>query len=318
MKFRNGINAHIFVSWLHPFKEQKLVVVGEKSMAVFNDIAQDKLIKYNHEIKWINGKPVSHSNTPEIIKIDNTEPLKLECLDFINRIFDRKQTRVNGEKGLQVLKVLAKCQESLTNNGKLSTISEDKSNFFAHKSSIIESPNLSIGENTKVWHFSHIMPKAKIGKNCNIGQNVFIGDNVKIGNGVKIQNNVSIFDGVEIEDDVFLAPSCVFTNDKNPRSFKSKNGQYMKTIVKKGATVGANATVICGIIIGKYAFIGAGAVVTKNVSNYGMVYGNPAMPKGFICECGGKITNQKGKYSCLTCNNFYKVKDGNLEKYTND
>lgn len=147
--------------------------------------------------------------------------------------------------------------------------------YFVHNSSYVDEGAV-IGEGTKIWHFSHIMSKAKIGKNCNIGQNVFIADNVILGDNCKVQNNVSIYEGVIIEDDVFIGPSVVFTNVKKPRSFISQKGKYIKTIIKRGVTLGANSTIICGITISQYAFIGAGSVVTKNVLANTIVYGNPA------------------------------------------
>lgn len=150
--------------------------------------------------------------------------------------------------------------------------------YFLHKSSFVDK-NVKIGENTKIWHFCHISSRAKIGKNCKIGQNVFIGEGVKIGNNVKIQNNVSVYSGVEIEDDVFIGPSVVFTNVIKPRSFINKKKKYTTTIIKKGATLGANSTVICGNTIGEYSFVGAGSVITKNVEKNNLVYGNPAKVK---------------------------------------
>jgi len=161
-------------------------------------------------------------------------------------------------------------------------------NYFCHPTAIIDE-GVIIGENTKIWHFSHIMRNVKIGKNCIIGQNVFIGENVILGNNVKVQNNVSIYTGVIIEDDVFLGPSMVFTNVLNPRSIIERKNEYKQTIVKRGATIGANATIICGIIIGEYAFIGAGAVVTKNVKPYALVVGNPARQTGWMSEYGHKL-----------------------------
>jgi len=148
-------------------------------------------------------------------------------------------------------------------------------NYFVHSSSYVDEGAV-IGEGTKIWHFSHIMSKAKIGKNCNIGQNVFIADDVILGDNCKVQNNVSIYKGIIIEDSVFIGPSVVFTNVKKPRSFVSRKGKYVKTIIKKGATLGANSTIICGVTIGKYAFVGAGSVVTKDVPENTIVYGNPA------------------------------------------
>lgn len=157
-----------------------------------------------------------------------------------------------------------------------------------HESSYIDNGAV-IGEGTKIWHFSHVMSGATIGKNCVIGQNVFIADDVEIGNNVKIQNNVSVYKGVTLEDGVFCGPSCVFTNDLNPRSEFPKNGNYKKTLVKKGATIGANATIVAGITIGEHAFIGAGAVVTKNVPDFALVYGNPATIHGKVDEAGNII-----------------------------
>jgi UDP-2-acetamido-3-amino-2,3-dideoxy-glucuronate N-acetyltransferase len=146
--------------------------------------------------------------------------------------------------------------------------------YFVHKSSICES--ISIGKGTKIWHFSHVMPSAKIGENCTLGQNTFIGENVRIGDGVKIQNNVSIYEKVTIEDDVFIGPSVVFTNDKYPRAYRSNKENWKSTIVKRGASIGANSTIICGVTIGAFSTVGAGSVVTKDVASYDLVYGNPA------------------------------------------
>lgn len=161
-------------------------------------------------------------------------------------------------------------------------------NVFCHSSSIIED-NVIIGKDTKVWHFTHIMQGAEIGDRCNIGQNVFIASKVKIGNGVKIQNNVSLYTGVECEDDVFLGPSCVFTNVINPRSFIERKTEYKKTLIKRGASIGANATIVCGNTIGKYALVGAGSVVRENVEDYACVSGNPAKKIGYVGEYGHRL-----------------------------
>jgi len=163
------------------------------------------------------------------------------------------------------------------------------SNFYIHESSFADEGSV-IGEGTKIWHFSHIMSGAVIGKNCSIGQNVCIASRAKIGNGVKIQNNVSVYDDVILEDDVFCGPSCVFTNVINPRAFIERKNEYKTTLVKKGASIGANATIICGTTIGEYAFIGAGSVVTKDVPPYALVYGNPARVQGKVNESGEKVS----------------------------
>lgn len=177
--------------------------------------------------------------------------------------------------------------------------------YFVHPTSTVDEP-AEIGEGTRIWHFTHIMSGARIGKNCIIGQNVFIGSGTVLGNNIKIQNNVSVYDGVILEDDVFCGPSMVFTNVFNPRSFISRKKEFRKTLVKKGATIGANATIICGSTIGRYAFIGAGSVVTKDVPDYALVYGNPGRVKGWICECAEEIVFRSGKAICNTCGKRYK------------
>lgn len=176
--------------------------------------------------------------------------------------------------------------------------------YFIHPSSYVDE-GCSIGKGTKIWHFSHIMSSCKIGERCNIGQNVVISPGVKLGNGCKIQNNVSIYTGVECEDDVFLGPSCVFTNVINPRAFIERKSEYRKTVVKKGASIGANATIVCGHDIGRYAFVGAGAVVTKNVPDYAMVYGSPARVQGYVCKCGEKLSFEGNKALCRACGKRY-------------
>lgn len=183
-------------------------------------------------------------------------------------------------------------------------------NYFVHESSYIDS-GVEIGEGTKIWHFSHIMTGSKIGGDCNIGQNVVIGPDVSIGNRCKIQNNVSIYKGIILEDDVFCGPSMVFTNVYNPRAEFRKMDQIRRTLVKKGATIGANTTIICGIMIGRYAFIGAGAVVTKDVPDYALVKGNPAEPAGWACRCGEKLNNH---LICGACGRKYMRKDDELKE----
>jgi len=187
-------------------------------------------------------------------------------------------------------------------------------NFFAHETAIIDEDTL-IGKGTHVWHFSHIMKDCRIGSDCNIGQNVFIGNSVVLGNNVKVQNNVSLYTGVVCEDDVFLGPSCVFTNVINPRSAVSKKNEFKQTIVRRGATIGANATIICGITIHEFAFVGAGAVVTKDVSAYAMVVGNPAKQIGWMSEHGNKLAfNKEGIAVCESTSEKYQLKNNVVKK----
>jgi UDP-2-acetamido-3-amino-2,3-dideoxy-glucuronate N-acetyltransferase len=186
-------------------------------------------------------------------------------------------------------------------------------NYFVHESSYIDQP-AAIGKGTKIWHFSHIMKNCEIGEDCNIGQNVVISPGVKIGNKVKIQNNVSVYTGVICEDGVFLGPSCVFTNVINPRSFIERKSEYKETLIGRGASIGANATIVCGNTIGKYALIGAGTVVTKNVPDYALLVGNPGRITGFVCECGDKLRfDSKDSSQCESCGKKY-TKNENVVK----
>jgi UDP-2-acetamido-3-amino-2,3-dideoxy-glucuronate N-acetyltransferase len=179
--------------------------------------------------------------------------------------------------------------------------------YFKHESSYVDEPCV-IGAGTKIWHFSHIMKDCEIGQNCNIGQNVVISPSVKLGNNVKIQNNVSVYTGVICEDDVFLGPSMVFTNVINPRSSVIRRDEYMKTVVKKGASIGANATIVCGNNIGKYSFIGAGAVVTKEVPDFALMVGNPAKQIGWMSEYGERLDfNSEGKVKCNHSGKIYQL-----------
>ena len=190
----------------------------------------------------------------------------------------------------------------------------DDKKYFAHATAVIDD-GCTIGAGTKIWHFSHIMPNCIIGENCNLGQNVVVSPEVVLGSNVKVQNNVSIYTGVQCEDDVFLGPSMVFTNVVNPRSAVVRRGQYEKTIVKKGASIGANATIVCGHDIGKFAFIGAGAVVTKHVPDYALVIGNPARQTGWMSEYGHKLTfDQTGKATCPESGEVYSLENGKVIK----
>ncbi len=190
--------------------------------------------------------------------------------------------------------------------------------YFVHESSYVDEPS-EIGEGTKIWHFSHVMKNSRIGKRCNIGQNVVISPDVRIGDNVKIQNNVSVYTGVELEDDVFCGPSMVFTNVVNPRSHVSRKDEYRKTLVKRGASIGANATVVCGHTIGRYAFIGAGAVVTKDVPDYALVVGNPGRVAGWMCQCGIKLdlssnAEKSEEAVCNACGKKYAKENGSVRE----
>ena len=296
MKFPSGVGAHIFVSWLHPFKEQKMVIIGDRNMVVFDDTApvDRKLVLYPHQISWKDGIPIPEKK--DGVPIDLTEiweePLNREGHAFIDAI-NGKQALTDGLEGKRVLKVLHRAQKSMDAKG---SVSETKS-YFIHESSMVDE-NCKIGADTKIWHFTHILKNTRIGNKVNIGQNVVIGPDVTVGNNVKIQNNVSVYPGVTLEDDVFCGPSCVFTNVINPRSTIPRKNQILPTLVREGATIGANSTIICGITIGRHAFIGAGSVVTQDVQDNALVFGNPAKFQGWVCDCGYRL-NESSK--CNEC-----------------
>jgi UDP-2-acetamido-3-amino-2,3-dideoxy-glucuronate N-acetyltransferase len=323
MNFPSGAKAHIFVSWLHPYKEQKLVIVGSKKMMVFDDVnPQNKLLAYNHKIDWAGDLPVPRPEDALPVEIEKREPLKSECRHFLECVADRKTPQTSGLKGLKVLQVLEACQESLKQNGKeISLMStESKKNFFVHSLAVVDE-NVEIGEGTKIWHFSHVQSGAKIGKKCVLGQNVNVGNNVIIGDFVKIQNNVSIYEGVTLEDYVFCGPSMVFTNITDPRSKYPQVGAsfYKKTLVKEGASIGANSTIVCGHTIGRFAFVGAGAVVTKDVSDFALVVGNPARITGWMSEAGEKLKFDAAGFAlCPRSGRKYHLVDGSVRDITEE
>lgn len=290
--FPSGVQAHIYVSWLHPVKEQRLVVVGSEKMAVFDDTSEDKLVLYPHRVEWKNRVPTAIKAKGEVVALDQREPLKTECQHFIDCIQSRNTPLTDGREGLRVLSVLDACQRSLLERAAVktdSTTNEDRVlSYFAHKTACVDSGS-EIGADTKVWHFSHIMKGARLGARCVIGQNVNVDGGTIIGNNVKIQNNVSVYTGTIVEDDVFLGPSCVLTNVINPRAQVNRHSLYETTRLKRGCTIGANATIVCGVTIGRYAFVGAGAVVTKDVPDYALVIGNPARQAGWMSRHGHKL-----------------------------
>ena len=307
LSFKSGVKGHVFVSWLHPNKEQRLVVIGDKRMAVFDDtLSEGKLQIHDKGVEWINRQPVLRKNEAQIIPINTCEPLRAECAHFLDTIESDKTIKTDANNGIQVLKILNACQESLENQGAVVSLNGNgiSEPYFIHETAVIDNP-CQIGKDTKIWHFSHIMRGTKIGERCNIGQNVVVSPGVEIGNNVKIQNNVSVYEGVTLEDDVFCGPSMVFTNVINPRSHISRKHEYKQTLVKKGASIGANATIVCGNTIGRYAFIGAGAVVTKDIPDYALVVGNPAKIVGWMCACGHQLTFDSDDAICSGCEKPY-------------
>ncbi len=289
LSFKNGVHAHIFVSWLHPYKEQKLVVVGDRGMAVFDDGLpwNEKLKLYPHQVTWVNGLPQPGKADVVGVSLENSEPLKLECQHFLDCIQNQSQPHTDGAEGLRVLQILEAAQQSL-HSRKTITLRCETLPYFCHETALADA-GCDIGQGTKIWHFSHILKGSKIGKNCVIGQNVMIGPDAVVGNHCKIQNNVSLYKGVILEEGVFCGPSCVFTNVHTPRARIERKDEFQITHVERGVTIGANATIVCGNRLGAYSLIGAGAVVTKNIKPHALMVGNPAKQIGWVSHAGEKL-----------------------------
>lgn len=289
LTFKNGIQAHIFVSWLHPYKEQKLVIVGDRGMAVFDDGLpwEEKLQLYPHQVNWVDGLPQAAKADLIKVELEQAEPLKLECQHFIDSVQNNSQPRTDAQEGLRVLQVLDAAQRSLHTHKNIS-LNPGVTSYYAHDTAVVDA-GCDIGLGTKIWHFAHIIKGTKIGENCVVGQNVMIGPDAVVGNNCKIQNNVSLYKGVILEDGVFCGPSCVFTNVHNPRAEIERKDEFRLTHVERGVTIGANATIVCGNRLGAYSLIGAGAVVTKNVKPHAVMVGNPAKQIGWVSHAGEKL-----------------------------
>ncbi|MCZ6820032.1 MAG: DapH/DapD/GlmU-related protein, partial [Calditrichaeota bacterium] len=298
---------------LHPFKEHRFVVVGDKAMVVFDDTQEkDKLVLYDCGIDFVKGEPVKRDQETRVVPFDAKEPLKIELEHFMKCVSERTQPMTDAWEALDVLRVLNTAQRSLDGSPAFSKPSKNR-DYFVHDTAVVDA-GAQIGKGTKIWHFSHVMPQAKIGAQCSLGQNVFVANNVVIGNNVKIQNNISVYEGVILEDDTFCAPSVVFTNVKNPRSAIPRNTShdYLQTTVKRGATLGANCTIVCGISIGENAFIAAGAVATGDVKPNALMAGVPAKQIGWMCDCGFKLEQHNVDLVCPECSARYSLENGSL------
>jgi UDP-2-acetamido-3-amino-2,3-dideoxy-glucuronate N-acetyltransferase len=315
LRFPTGVWAHILVSWLHPYKERRFVVVGDKQMAVFDDGApwDEKLVLYQHEINWKEGRvPVTTPGEGTSVDLEPVEPLVEECKHFLRCVEDRSEPLTDAGSGVRVLRVLQAGDVSMRTEGSRILLGPDGDVQVPsiHSTAIVH-PKAEIGPGTRIWHHAHVMEGARIGSGCNLGKNVFVGRNVEIGNGVKIQNNVSVYEGVTLEDDVFCGPSMVFTNVINPRSEIDRRDEFLPTYVERGATLGANSTIVCGVRIGSYAFVGAGAVVTKDVPAFALALGVPARLSGWVCRCGVRLKGDE-TFTCEACGRRYRLDEEKL------
>lgn len=311
LTFAAGQQAHVFVSWLHPFKEQRLVAVGEDAMAVFDDTLgwEAKLRLFRHRVDLTGAVPTADRADAEAIAVPPDEPLRLECEHFLESVATATPPRTDGAEGVRVLRVLARAEEALRLSASdVEPVSVPSTRVGVHPSAVVDD-GVEIGEGTRVWHFSHLLTGTRLGAGCTVGQNVVIGPDVTVGDRCRVQNNVSLYSGVTLEDGVFCGPSAVFTNVHNPRAEVSRKDEFRTTVVRRGATIGANATIVCGHEIGAYAFIGAGAVVTSDVAPHALVVGNPARAVGWMSHEGEKLGPD---LVCPRSGQAYEVRDGAL------
>jgi predicted dehydrogenase/acetyltransferase-like isoleucine patch superfamily enzyme len=315
LSFPGGERAHVFVSWLHPFKEQKLVVVGDRGMATFDDGEPwpSKLRLYRHRVEWHEGMPEVVKADAELIGLEAVEPLRAECSHFLDCVATGATPRTDGWEGLRVLRVLKRADESIGAGAPARSQRDTAAEFpgtTIHETAIVDE-GCEIGEGTRIWHFSHVLRGSRIGANCTLGQNVVVGPDVSIGDNCKIQNNVSVYAGVTLEDGVFCGPSCVFTNVVNPRAEIERKDEFRPTPVGRGATIGANATVVCGHAIGAYALVAAGAVVTSDVAPHALVAGVPARRIGWVSHSGQRLGPD---LVCPETGRRYEEVDGQLRE----
>lgn len=312
--FASGAKGHVFVSWLHPFKEQKLVVVGDKAMAVFDDSLplEQKLALYKHGVAWNGSVPSPVKADAEYVALTASEPLKNECQHFLEAMAGKTKTRTDAAEGIRVLKVLEAAEISMATNQPVDLTNPAPGGLYVHPTAAVDK-GATVGEGTKIWHFTHILPGTKIGKNCVISQNVMIGPDVTVGDRCKIQNNVSLYKGVELADGVFCGPSCVFTNVNTPRAEVERKNEYLPTKVGKAATIGANATIVCGNELGEYCLIGAGAVITKPVKPHALMVGNPAKQIGWVSHAGERLG---ADLTCPREGRTYKIENEQLIETT--
>lgn len=304
--FANGAKGHVFVSWLHPTKEQKLVVVGEKAMVVFDDSLpmEEKLQLYRHRVEWKGDIPTTMKAEAEMVPVVASEPLRNECQHFLDAMAGTVTPRTDAAEAIRVLRVLEAAEGSMT-IGNSVPLEAAHAGVYVHPTALVDK-GCSIGGGSKIWHFSHILGGTTIGEQCVIGQNVMIGPDVVVGNRCKIQNNVSLYKGVVLEDGVFCGPSCVFTNVNTPRAEVERKDEYLPTHVGRAATIGANATIVCGNSLGAYCLIGAGAVVTKPVKPHALMVGNPAHPIGWVSHAGERLGDD---FTCPREGRKYRVSE---------
>ena len=321
LRYPGNVICHNYVSWLHPFKEHRLVVIGSKGMVRFDDTPGNTHITfYRKGIDWVNGEPIRRDEPDMQIEFDQKSPLEAELSYFANNARG-KIDKADGCSALEVLEILEEASKQLvdgqtpllnsdSHEGKLTLADQPASNYYRHASAVVDE-GVDVGDGTKIWHNTHVQSGARIGALCVLGQNVNVGPRVTIGNSVRIQNNVSVFEGVELEDYVFCGPSMTFTNVRFPRAkYPMTSRTFDETLVKEGASIGAGAVIVCGNVLGKHCFVAAGAVVAADVPDYAFMIGAPAKQIGWVTEGGERIpADYRGLWSCSISGVEYQIDD---------
>lgn len=317
VEWAGDVRGYVFVSWLHPYKDHRFIAVGDRQMAVFDDTRPwgEKLQVYPHTIDWVDGRvPVAQPADAINVPLDEAEPLKEAARHFLRCIESGQEPRTGGSNGVAVVELLEAGRRSLETGGSPVRVPAPSSPdaYFVHVTATVD-PGATLGEGTKVWHNCHVMSGATIGRDVVLGQDCFVGGDAHIGDDVRVQNNVSVYDAVTLEDHVFVGPAAVFTNVVTPRSEVPRKGEYARTVVRRGATIGANSTLVCPVEVGRYAFVGAGAVVTDDVPDHALVVGNPARRSGWMCTCGERLPDD---LRCAGCGRVFETgEDGLVEQH---
>jgi UDP-2-acetamido-3-amino-2,3-dideoxy-glucuronate N-acetyltransferase len=302
---RPGFTAHLGVSWLEPEKEHKLVLVGSRGMITWDDSPARRGLWLH---RYRTGRGVGEVRVGLLEKrslpVPEGEPLKLELAAFADAVRSGGRPRGDAAGGLTVLRVLQACRRSMAERRAVA-VAEEK--YYRHETAVVDEGAV-VGEGSRVWHFVHVNQGAKVGRDVVLGQSCFVADGAVVGDRCRVQNNVSVYRGVTLEEDVFVGPSAVFTNVRHPRAFVSRRDEYAATRVGKGASIGANATIVCGVTIGEHAFVAAGAVVTKDVPPHALVAGVPAQVVGYACTCGERVRVPE-ESACSRCGEHIKWVD---------